>query len=137
MVNAAVLNAPNTEITAVTILTSLSQNDMGEIGLEGTPELRAIALAKLAVGAGAKAIVCSPLEISGIRQAIPSNITIITPGIRPKGSKESSAKDDQKRTMDPKGALNSGANFLVIGRPITGDADVAIAARKILEEALS
>ena len=133
MIKAAVDNAPNTEITAVTILTSLSQDDMNQIGFEGTPQSRAEALAKLAVNAGAKAIVCSPLEIEGIRNAVADSISIITPGIRPK---ENSISDDQKRVMDPKSAINAGANYLVIGRPITGAADIRTAAKKIYEEAI-
>lgn len=134
MINAAVTNAPETEITAVTILTSLSQQDLAEIGFEGTPLSRAVELAKLAVAAGAKAIVCSPLEIEGIRAAVPESVSIITPGIRPIGS---AGTDDQKRIMDPKSAIKTGANYLVIGRPITGAADMAAAAKSILEEALS
>jgi orotidine-5'-phosphate decarboxylase len=134
MINAAVTNAPETEITAVTILTSLSQQDLAEIGFEGTPLSRAVELAKLAVAAGAKAIVCSPLEIEGIRAVVPESVSIITPGIRPIGS---AGTDDQKRIMDPKSAIKTGANYLVIGRPITGAADMAAAAKSILEEALS
>jgi orotidine-5'-phosphate decarboxylase len=133
MIKAAVDSAPDTDITAVTILTSLSQTDMAEIGYLGTPLERAVELSKLAVAAGARAIVCSPLEISGIRAANP-NVTIITPGIRPKGS---AGSDDQKRVMDPKSAISAGANYLVIGRPITGAPDMAKAAKEICEEALS
>ena len=131
MIQAAATNAPETDITAVTILTSLSQDDLNEIGYEGTPQSRAIEMAKLAVKAGAKAIVCSPLEIEGIRAAIPNEISIITPGIRPKGS---AGSDDQKRVLDPKSAIQAGANYLVIGRPITGASDMAAAAKAIFEE---
>jgi orotidine-5'-phosphate decarboxylase len=134
MINAAVTNAPDTDITAVTILTSLSQNDMDEIGFVGTAQTRAVELAKLAVKAGAKAIVCSPLEIEGIRSVIPNDVSIITPGIRPKGS---AGNDDQKRVMDPKSAISKGANYLVIGRPITGATDMSAAAKALCEEALS
>ena len=134
MIKAASLNAPETEITAVTILTSLSQDDMKLIGFEGSAQSRAIELAKLAVASGAKAIVCSPHEISGIRAAVSDDISIITPGIRPKNS---SGGDDQKRVMDPKSAIEAGANYLVIGRPITNAADVAKAAKEILSESLS
>ena len=133
MIKAAATNAPETDITAVTILTSLSQEDLKEIGYEGTPQSRAIEMAKLAVQAGAKAIVCSPLEIEGIRAAIPNEISIITPGIRPKGS---AGSDDQKRVMDPKSAIQAGANYLVIGRPITGASDMAAAAKALFEETL-
>ena len=134
MIKAAVANAPEIKITAVTILTSLSQQDMTEIGFSGSAEDRAIELAKLATASGAKAIVCSPHEISGIRAAIPADISIITPGIRPKNIASS---DDQKRIMDPKSALAAGANYLVIGRPITSADNVAQAAKAILEESLS
>lgn len=134
MIKAAADNAPKTDITAVTILTSLSQEDMTAIGYEGTPQSRAIELAKLAVASGAKAIVCSPLEIAGIRSAVPADISIITPGIRPLGT---AGGDDQKRVMDPKSAIAAGANYLVIGRPITGAQDMAAAAKAIYEEALS
>ena len=133
MIQAAATNAPETDITAVTILTSLSQDDLNEIGYEGTPQSRAIEMAKLAVKAGAKAIVCSPLEIEGIRAAIPNEISIITPGIRPKGS---AGSDDQKRVLDPKSAIQAGANYLVIGRPITGASDMAAVAKAIFEETL-
>jgi orotidine-5'-phosphate decarboxylase len=134
MINAAVMNAPDTDITAVTILTSLSQQDMSDIGFEGTAQSRAVELAKLAVSAGAKAIVCSPLEIQAIRAVVPTTVSIITPGIRPSAS---AGSDDQKRTMDPKSAIKAGANYLVIGRPITGAEDMASAAKSILEEAIA
>ncbi|MFM8621154.1 MAG: orotidine-5'-phosphate decarboxylase [Candidatus Nanopelagicaceae bacterium] len=133
MIKAAVESAPDIQITAVTILTSLSQMDMQEIGFEGNPESRAIALAKLAATAGAKAIVCSPHEISGIRSAIPNYVSIITPGIRPKAT---AGGDDQKRVMDPRSALTAGANYLVIGRPITAAANISEAAKAILAESL-
>lgn len=134
MIQAATLAGPDIEITAVTILTSLNQQDLKEIGFTGGTLERATELAKLSVSAGARAIVCSPLEITAIRSAIPPEISIITPGIRPI---DQSKGDDQKRTMDPKGALNAGANYLVIGRPITGAQDPRKAAKLILESALS
>ena len=130
MVKAAVTAAPDIEITAVTILTSLNQMELAEIGFNGSTLERATELAKLAVSAGAQAIVCSPLEISAIRSVIPDEIAIITPGIRPL---DQSKGDDQKRTMDPKSALAAGANYLVIGRPITGAMDPENAAKRILE----
>ena len=134
MIKSAVEKATNTDITAVTILTSLEQSDLREIGFEGTPLSRAVELAKLAVAAGAKAIVCSPLEISEIRKVIPDSVSIITPGIRPANT---AGSDDQKRTMDPKSAIAAGANYLVIGRPITAADDMKSAAQRIYEETLS
>ena len=134
MVKAAVTAAPEVEITAVTILTSLNQMELGEIGFSGSTLERATELAKLAVSAGARAIVCSPLEISAIRGVIPDEVVIITPGIRPL---DQSKGDDQKRTMDPKSALAAGANYLVIGRPITAAENPQEAAKSILESTLN
>lgn len=133
MISAAASAAPEIEITAVTILTSLSQEDMSQIGFNGTAQSRAVELAKLAVSSGARAIVCSPHEIAGIRAVVDNEISIITPGIRPKSHRGS---DDQKRVMDPKSALDAGANFLVIGRPITAASNLREASLQVLEEAL-
>ena len=117
MVKAAVEAVPQIDITAVTILTSLSEEDLFEIGYANKALESAVALADLAVRAGAKAIVCSPLEISAIRSAVGPDPIIITPGVRPAGT---AGSDDQVRTMTPQKAIESGANFVVIGRPITG-----------------
>lgn len=116
MIAAAVESAPNVEITAVTILTSLGEEDLKEIGFKEDPVASAVRLAKLAQSAGARAIVCSPQEISAIRAAIGPHMTIITPGVR----LASETMNDQQRTMDPKSAIAAGATHLVIGRPITG-----------------
>jgi orotidine-5'-phosphate decarboxylase len=131
MIKSAVENGSNIDITAVTILTSLGANDLKEIGYLGDPESRAVELAKLATTAGAKAIVCSPLEIAAIRSSVSKEISIITPGIRTKES----AADDQRRTLDPKSAIMLGANYLVVGRPITGATDISAAAKSMFEEA--
>jgi len=117
MISAAVNEAPEIEIAAVTVLTSLGSQDLIEIGFEAAPLDAAVNLAKLAKSAGASAIICSPLEICAVRQALGPEITIITPGVRPISDK---GGDDQQRTMDPKSAMGAGANYLVIGRPITG-----------------
>jgi len=116
MIKAAVDASPETYVTGVTILTSLSENDVLEIGFRDKALDSAVALAKIAVGAGAKAIVCSPLEIEAIRAAVGAATTIITPGVRPA---DAAAVDDQVRTMTPKAAIAKGANLVVIGRPIT------------------
>lgn len=116
MVAAAVQAAPNTHITGVTILTSLSEEDVTEIGYGANALTSAVGLAQLATKAGAGAIVCSPLEISAIRTAVGSAPIIITPGVRPA---DSTASDDQMRTMTPKAAIDAGASLVVIGRPIT------------------
>jgi orotidine-5'-phosphate decarboxylase len=116
MVKAAVEAMPNTNITGVTILTSLSETDVAEVGFKSTALESATALAKVAVTGGAKAIVCSPLEISAVRKAIGLTPLIITPGVRPL---EMAGTDDQQRTMTPEAAIAAGANLVVIGRPIT------------------
>jgi orotidine-5'-phosphate decarboxylase len=136
MVKAAVDAVPHIDITAVTILTSLSEDDLFQIGFSQKAMESAVALADLAVRAGARAIVSSPLEISAIRSAVGDEPVIITPGVRPAGS---SGSDDQVRTMTPHQAISSGANFVVIGRPITGawsEGASAMSARaqSILEE---
>ena len=117
MVKAAVTAVPHIDITAVTILTSLSEEDLFEIGYANPALESAVALANLAVRAGAKAIVSSPLEIAAIRSSVGEQPIIITPGVRPTGS---AGSDDQVRTMTPRDAISAGANYVVIGRPITG-----------------
>ena len=116
MIKAAVESLPKTHVTGVTILTSLSEEDVVDIGFKRNALESATGLAKLAVSAGAGAIVCSPLEIAAIRAAVGATPIIITPGVRPA---DSAAPDDQVRTMTPKAAISSGANLVVIGRPIT------------------
>jgi orotidine-5'-phosphate decarboxylase len=116
MIKAAVESSPGTNITAVTILTSLSDEDVSSIGFSADALNSAVGLANLAVTAGAQAIVCSPLEIAAIRGALGSGPIIITPGVRPA---DAVIQDDQTRTMTPKAAIAAGANFVVIGRPIT------------------
>ena len=116
MIKAAVQASPGTHITGVTILTSLSEEDVTNIGFKHNALDSAVGLATIAVDAGAGAIVCSPLEIAAIRAAVGVSPIIITPGVRPA---DSASGDDQVRTMTPKAAITSGANYVVIGRPIT------------------
>ena len=122
MVKAASESAPDISITAVTILTSLSDSDLLEIGYEKDSKSSAIALAKLAASNGARSIVCSPFEASEIRKVVGSDIEIITPGVRPTGSE----LGDQKRVMTPQEAIAAGANYIVVGRPITDLAKVSL-----------
>jgi orotidine-5'-phosphate decarboxylase len=116
MIKAAVDAVPSTHITGVTILTSLSEADVTQIGYAANALTSAVGLATLATSAGAGAIVCSPLEIAAIRSAVGANPIIITPGVRPADSTKS---DDQVRTMTPRDAIQAGATLVVIGRPIT------------------
>jgi orotidine-5'-phosphate decarboxylase len=116
MVQAAADAMPSTHITGVTILTSLSEKDVTDIGFKSHALDSAVGLAIMAIAGGARAIVCSPLEILAIRQSVGNDIAIITPGVRPA---DSSNADDQARTMTPREAIDRGANLVVIGRPIT------------------
>ena len=127
MIRAAVEASPETQITGVTILTSLSEEDVTHIGFKGNARNSAVSLATLAVAAGAGAIVCSPLEIVAIRAAVGPTPIIITPGVRPA---DATLGDDQVRTMTPKAAIGSGANLVVIGRPITQRWSLGAAAMK-------
>ncbi len=128
MVAAAVAALPNTAITGVTILTSLDDSEVLKIGFMKPALESAVNLAHIAISGGARAIVCSPLEVAAIRSSIPSEIALITPGVRPEGS----ASGDQSRTMTPALAIENGADYLVIGRPITGAEDPSSAAAAIL-----
>ncbi|GAA4230838.1 orotidine-5'-phosphate decarboxylase [Streptosporangium album] len=119
MISAAVEALPATQIAAVTVLTSLSEADLGRIGIAGPSEDAVRRLAVMAVGAGAQALVCSPREVATVRAEVGPDITLITPGVRPVGA----ASQDQARVATPEQALADGADLLVIGRPITGSAD--------------
>jgi orotidine-5'-phosphate decarboxylase len=130
MINEAAKTLPNTLIVAVTILTSINEKNLQEIGFKNSAKDSAVNLAKLAIAAGARAIVCSPQEVEEIRKNVDSSIVLITPGIRPKGS----SANDQQRIATPQDALLNGANLLVIGRPITGSDNVEEAAKRISEE---
>lgn len=106
-------------LIAVTILTSMGQQDLQEIGLSGDPEANVLRLANLTKEAGLDGVVCSSREITNLRQAQGEAFTLVTPGIRPTGSEAG----DQKRIMTPVDAVQAGSNYLVIGRPITQSAD--------------
>ncbi|WP_061299112.1 orotidine-5'-phosphate decarboxylase [Herbidospora cretacea] len=127
MIRAAVEAAPQTRIAAVTVLTSLSEADLAAIGLQGPPQDAVRRLAALAVGAGAQALVCSPMEVAAVRAEVGEGITLITPGVRPAGADS----QDQARVATPERALADGADLLVIGRPITGSADPGASAAAI------
>ncbi|MQA86882.1 MAG: orotidine-5'-phosphate decarboxylase [Streptosporangiales bacterium] len=127
MIRAAAEAAPDTTIAAVTVLTSLADADLDAVGLGG-PALDATRrLALLAVAAGARAVVCSPHEVSAVRSEVGPDITLITPGVRPAGS----SAEDQARIATPEEAVAAGADLLVIGRPITGAADPGAAAAAV------
>ncbi|MEY3447520.1 MAG: hypothetical protein RLZZ14_44 [Actinomycetota bacterium] len=127
MIRAAADALPETKIAAVTILTSLDDEEMKRIGFTGSLSQQVLALTELALDSGARAVVSSAREVSEIKRRFPSAITI-TPGIRPMGS----SQDDQARTMTPQEAIVAGSDYLVIGRPISASSNPGVAAAEIL-----
>lgn len=115
------------KLLAVTVLTSLSAEALAETGVADSPAAQVLRLAKLALKAGADGLVCSPQEVSLLRAEIGPEPLLVVPGIRPVGA----AAGDQARTLTPREAISAGADWLVIGRPITGAADPAAAAAAI------
>lgn len=115
-------------ILGVTVLTSLNTNDLAQVGIAHDVGDQVERLANLAAEAGLGGLVCSPLEITRLREFLPSKIQLVTPGIRPADS----AADDQKRTLTPQEALAAGASWLVIGRPICAAPNPRAAAEAIL-----
>ena len=117
-------------LVAVTVLTSMDHASILEIGYRSTPDKLVLQLAELTQRCGLDGVVCSAHEIKSIKRHCGSAFMTITPGIRLKGS----ADDDQRRIATPAGALEAGADFLVIGRPITRAADGAVALKEIYAE---
>lgn len=124
----AAADAPR--LIAVTVLTSLGEADLREVGIEGAPEAQVERLARLAHTAGLDGVVCSAQEAPHLRQVLPDDFLLVTPGIRPAGS----AAADQRRILTPAAALAAGADYLVIGRPITQAADPLAALAAINRE---
>lgn len=106
-------------LIGVTILTSLSQEDIEEVGYTGSPADNVLRLAALAESSGLDGVVCSPRESALIRREVNDDFVLVTPGVRP----ASAALDDQKRVMTPGDAIRAGSTYLVVGRPITGASD--------------
>jgi orotidine-5'-phosphate decarboxylase len=127
VIKAAVQAVPGTIVAAVTLLTSLRAADLAQLGVEGTVGDAVRRLAVLAVSAGARGLVCSPQEVAAVRAEVGPDVVLITPGIRPAGADS----HDQARVATPEEAICSGADLLVIGRPITGAADPGAAAAAI------
>ncbi|WP_462186065.1 MULTISPECIES: orotidine-5'-phosphate decarboxylase [unclassified Frankia] len=127
MIRAAIEAAPDVEVAVVTVLTSLDVAALSAIGLAGPPSDAVRRLAVLAVEAGARTLVCSPREVRMVRMELGSNVTLITPGVRPGGAETG----DQARTATPEAALVGGSDLVVVGRPITGAPDPGVAARAV------
>ncbi len=117
-------------LLAVTVLTSLDSSALHATGVAGGPRQQVLRLARLALDAGADGLVCSAHEASMLRDALGSRPILVVPGIRPRGS----PAGDQARTMTPREAVDAGADWIVVGRPITGSADPAAAAAAIAAE---
>jgi orotidine-5'-phosphate decarboxylase len=125
-----VLGDRPTKLIAVTVLTSLSVEDLHEIGVEGFPEQQVLRLAHMTEECGLDGVVCSAREIELLRHNLRDNFLLVTPGIRPAGDNAS----DQKRIETPARALARGSNYLVIGRPVTQAPDPAAKLAEILSE---
>jgi len=130
MISAAKEAAGEVKILAVTILTSLDQAAVNEIGWDGDIKDRVLSLAIMARDAGADGIVCSPLEVSAVRAVVDDECVLVIPGIRPAGT----STDDQARIATPEKAVADGADYLVVGRPVVKAEDRKEAVRMILEE---
>lgn len=117
-------------VLGVTVLTSSNRDTLREIGADWPVEDQVLRLARLAVENRVTGLVASPLEVSLLRQVFGGALTIVTPGVRPAWAEA----NDQQRTMTPKAAMDAGADYLVIGRPITGQPNPREAAERILAE---
>jgi orotidine-5'-phosphate decarboxylase len=128
MVRAAVRGAgARVRVLAVTVLTSLDADALDAIGLDGPAEDAVVRLARLAIGAGAGGIVCSPQEAAAVRAAVGSGPLLVVPGVRPAGT----GRGDQARVATPAEAVRAGADLIVVGRPLRDASDPAAAARDI------
>jgi orotidine-5'-phosphate decarboxylase len=124
---AAVAGPDRPMILAVTVLTSLNEADLRATGVAASPADQVLRLGRLAMEAGADGLVCSPLEVAMLRQALGPSARLVVPGIRPRGA----AASDQARTMTPAQAIAAGADWIVVGRPVTAAADPGQAAADI------
>lgn len=120
----------STKLIAVTLLTSMDQNDLTDIGLQGSPEQIVERLAQLANDCKLDGVVCSALEAAHLRQQTGKDFCLVTPGIRPSGGQA----DDQKRITTPRQAIQNGADYLVIGRPITQATDPLLVCQQLHTE---
>jgi len=127
MIKAAVQSAPDTIVAGVTLLTSIGDGVLAELGIAGPVSDAVRRLATIAVAAGARGLVCSPQEVAAVRAEVGPDILLITPGIRPAGADS----HDQARVATPEQAIKAGADLLVVGRPITRAADPGAAAAAI------
>ena len=128
------MGADRPRLLAVTVLTSMDQKAMKEVGIGGSPRLRVVKLAQLAKATGVDGVVASVQEAKAIRKACGGEFLIVTPGVRPKDSPVESKSEDQARKATPTEAIRAGADFLVVGRPILAAPDPRAAAQSIVDE---
>jgi orotidine-5'-phosphate decarboxylase len=127
----AVSDAGETKVLAITVLTSIDENILSQIGVTSSPRDSVLRLVNLAESSGVDGVVASPQEIETIRHTVPNpNFLIVTPGIRPSNSES----EDQKRVATPAAAIAAGASYLVVGRPITGASNPLEAAGEIIAQ---
>ncbi len=122
---------PDLLLLGVTVLTSMDQAGLAEIGVAVSPETQVERLGRLAATAGLRGLVCSPLEVAPLRRVLPAEVSLVTPGIRPAGER---GGDDQKRVLTPAEAARAGSSHIVVGRPILQAPDPVAATRAILAE---
>ena len=125
-------HAPNLNLLSVTVLTSMSTEQLHALNVKATAEGQVVHLAEHALGAGSQGLVCSSLELAPLRAKFGRDPIIVTPGIRPAGS----AADEQKRIMTPAAAAQAGSDYIVVGRPILRAEDPAAAALAIQSDLL-
>lgn len=123
----------STKLIAVTLLTSMDQNDIADIGLQGEPKQIVLRLAKLTKDCALDGVVCSALEAVNLRQQFGADFCLVTPGIRPADSQA----NDQKRITTPQQAMRNGASYLVIGRPITQSSDPLLMCQRLNTEIIT
>lgn len=122
--------AGNTELLGVTVLTSMDEGELSAVGLAGPAESAVVRLGTMAKQNGLAGLVCSPLECGALRAELGPEVTLMVPGVRPKGA----ALGDQRRAATPHDAIMGGADLLVVGRPIRNADDPVRAARAVVEE---
>jgi orotidine-5'-phosphate decarboxylase len=131
------MGADRPRLLAVTVLTSMDQKAIREVGIGGPPKSRVLKLAQLAQSAGVDGVVASVAEAKAIRKRCGREFLIVTPGVRPKEKPAGANQDDQARTATPREAIKAGADFIIVGRPVLASADPRKAVEEIVDEIAS
>lgn len=125
---------PRPLLLAVTVLTSLDRNDLYDVGVRASPLAQAVRLGRLAQAAGINGLVASAQELTALQRACGEKLTFVIPGVRPQEDDAQNRRHDQKRVVTPRAAMQSGADYLVVGRPIRDAPDPRAAAQRIVED---